>query len=254
MTEIIKTASEWKQLKKSDAHKEKKIGFVPTMGALHAGHSSLIEKCVKENDLSVVSIFVNPIQFNDPKDLLNYPRTFEKDFRMLEDLKVDFLFYPDYKEIYSDNFKYRVIENELSKILCGEYRPGHFDGVLTVVLKLLNIIRADRAYFGEKDYQQYKLIDGMCRAFFLDVEIIPCPTVREDDGLAMSSRNLLLKSEEREHAVKFSKLLQSNKLPQQIKAELENLGFKVDYIEEIDGRRFGAVYIGKVRLIDNVKI
>lgn len=254
MTKIIKSISEWKQLKKSYAFKEKKIGFVPTMGALHSGHISLIETCINENDISVVSIFINPTQFNDPKDLQNYPRTFAADLKLLNELKVDFLFYPDYNEIYEDNFKYRVVESELSKILCGAFRPGHFEGVLTVVLKLLNIIQPDRAYFGEKDYQQYKLIDGMCRAFFLDVEIIPCPIVREDDGLAMSSRNLLLKSEERAHAVNFPKLLQSNKSPQQIKAELENLGFKVDYIEEIEGRRFGAVHLGKVRLIDNVKI
>ncbi|MHB8906234.1 MAG: pantoate--beta-alanine ligase [Melioribacteraceae bacterium] len=254
MTKIIKSISEWKQLKKSYPFKEKKIGFVPTMGALHRGHSELIKRCIYENDISVVSIFINPTQFNNPKDLQNYPRTFENDLQMLEKFKVDFLFYPDYNEIYEDNFKYRVVESELSKILCGTYRPGHFEGVLTVVLKLLNIIQPDRAYFGEKDYHQYKLIDGMCRAFFLNVEIIPCPTVREDDGLAMSSRNLLLKSEERAHAVNFPKLLQSNKSPQQIKEELENLGFKVDYIEEIEGRRFGAVHLGKVRLIDNVKI
>lgn len=254
MTKIIKSISEWNQLKKSNAFKEKKIGFVPTMGALHSGHISLIETCINENDISVVSIFVNPTQFNDPKDLERYPRTFEDDLHLLKKIKVDYLFYPGAKEIYPDNFKYRVVEDELSKILCGAFRPGHFEGVLTVVLKLLNIIQPDRAYFGEKDYQQYKLIDGMCRAFFLNVEIIPCPTVREDDGLAMSSRNLLLKSEERAHAVNFPKLLQSNKSPQQIKAELENLGFKVDYIEDYAGRRFGAVHLGKVRLIDNVEL
>ncbi len=254
MTRIIKSIQEWKFLLRSEEFKNKKIGFVPTMGVLHKGHAELIKRCICENGISVVSIFINPTQFNDPKDLQNYPQTFASDLKLLNELKVDFLFYPNYNEIYEDNFKYRVVESELSKILCGAYRPGHFDGVLTVVLKLLNVIQADRAYFGEKDYQQYKLIDGMCRAFFLNIEIIPCPNVREDDGLAISSRNLLLKSEERAHAVNFPKLLQSNKSPQQIKVELENLGFKVDYIEEIEGRRFGAVHLGKVRLIDNVKI
>ncbi|MBA4407301.1 pantoate--beta-alanine ligase [bacterium] len=254
MTKIIKSVSEWRQIAESAELKGKKIGFVPTMGALHAGHESLIKRSVQENDRTVVSIFVNPTQFNDPKDFGNYPVTFDEDIQLIEKLNADFLFYPSAYEIYADNFSYRIEENELSKILCGAFRPGHFEGVLTVVLKLLNIIQPDRAYFGEKDYQQYKLIDGMCRVFFLNVEIIPCPTVREDDGLAMSSRNLLLKSEESAHAVNFPKLLQSNKSPQQIKTELENLGFKVDYIEEIEGRRFGAVHLGKVRLIDNVKI
>ena len=144
MTKIIKTISEWKQLKKSYELKEKKIGFVPTMGALHSGHISLIETCINENDISVVSIFVNPTQFNDPKDLERYPRTFENDLHLLEKFKVGYLFYPGAKEIYPDNFKYRVVEDELSKILCGAFRPGHFEGVLTVVLKLLNIIQPDR--------------------------------------------------------------------------------------------------------------
>ncbi len=254
MTKIIKTISEWKQLKKSYELKEKKIGFVPTMGALHSGHISLIETCINENDISVVSIFVNPTQFNDPKDLERYPRTFENDLHLLEKFKVGYLFYPGAKEIYPDNFKYRVVEDELSKILCGAFRPGHFEGVLTVVLKLLNIIQPDRAYFGEKDYQQYKLIDGMCKAFFLDIEIIPRPTVREENGLAMSSRNLLLTKEERILAANFPRLLASEKSAEEIKSELEKLGFKVDYIADLEGRRFGAVYVGKARLIDNVQL
>lgn len=254
MTKIIKTISEWKNLRNSKELESKRIGFVPTMGALHKGHTSLIEKCIQENDVSVVSIFVNPTQFNDPNDLRNYPRTFEEDFSLLEKLNVDFLFYPDYEEIYFDNYKYRVIENDFSKILCGAFRPGHFEGVLTVVMKLFNIIRPHKAYFGEKDYQQYKLIDGMCKAFFMDIEIIPCPIVRDEDGLAMSSRNLLLSKEEREFALNFPRLLASNKTKEQIKKELEELGFKVNYIEELEGRRFGAVYVGKVRLIDNVKL
>lgn len=254
MTKIIKTVSEWKQIKKSDKIKNKKIGFVPTMGALHKGHLSLIQRCAEENEISVVSIFVNPTQFNDPRDLEKYPRTFENDLKLLRDLNVDYLFYPDYSEVYTDNFKYKICENDLSQILCGKFRPGHFEGVLTVVMKLLNIVRPDKAYFGEKDYQQYLLIDGMCKAFFLNVEIVPCPIIREADGLALSSRNALLTSDEKFFTQNFPRLLKSEKSCEMIKSELDELGFKVDYIEEIGNRRFGAVHVGKVRLIDNVKI
>jgi pantoate--beta-alanine ligase len=186
--------------------------------------------------------------------LENYPVTFESDLRKLENEKVDYLFYPDYKEIYSDDFKYEINEKELSKKLCGAYRPSHFTGVLTVVMKLLNIIKPNKAYFGEKDYQQYLLIKGMAEAFFIDCQIIPLPLIREKDGLAMSSRNKLLTEDERKLAPKFYQRLSSNNSIDQIKEKLTNDGFKVEYIEEIDGRRFGAVHLGKVRLIDNVKI
>jgi pantoate--beta-alanine ligase len=252
--QIIKSQQNWKQLYKVGKYHEKQIGFVPTMGALHNGHASLIEKCASENEISVVSIFVNPTQFNDSSDLEKYPRTFESDLKMLEELKVDYLFFPNFNDIYPDNFTYQILENDLSKKLCGAFRPGHFDGVLTVVLKLLNIIKPNRTYFGEKDYQQYKLIDGMCKAFFIDTEIITCPTIREDDGLAMSSRNVLLNPNERNFASNFPLLLQTKIKSEEVKTELEKLGFKVDYIEDINGRRFGAVYVGKVRLIDNVKL
>lgn len=254
MTKIIKTISEWKQLKKSYELKEKKIGFVPTMGALHAGHESLIKRSVQENDITVVSIFVNPTQFNDPKDFENYPVTFDEDLQLIEKLNADFLFYPSAHEIYADNFSYRIEENELSKILCGAFRPGHFSGVLTVVLKLFNIIQPAQAYFGEKDYQQYKLIDGMVKSVHLNIKIIPCPIIRESDGLAMSSRNLRLTVEERKFASNFPRLLMSKITPIEIKSELEKLGFIVDYIEDYAGRRYGALHIGKVRLIDNVEL
>lgn len=254
MTKIIKSAKEWNDLYFEENLSPSQLGFVPTMGALHKGHASLVQKSVSENIRTAVSIFVNPTQFNDPKDLEKYPKTFEHDFQMLEELDVDFLFFPEYEELYADNFIYQVHENSFSKILCGAYRSGHFDGVLTVVLKLLNIIKAGKAYFGEKDYQQYKLIKGMAEAFFLQTEIIACPTVRDEDGLALSSRNLLLSPEERKFALNFPKLLCANKSCDEIKFDLEQLGFKVDYIEEYDSRRLGAVYAGKVRLIDNVKL
>jgi len=254
MTRIVKTVKEWNELYASDNLSASQLGFVPTMGALHKGHASLLEKCVSDNHKSVVSIFVNPTQFNDSNDLKKYPKTFEKDFAMLEAYNVDYLFFPEYEELYADNFAYQVHENAFSKALCGAFRHGHFDGVLTVVLKLLNIIKPGRAYFGEKDYQQYKLIKGMAEAFFMKTEIIACPTVRDEDGLALSSRNLLLSPEEREFALNFPRLLKSSKSSDKIKSALEHLGFKVDYIEEHDGRRLGAVYAGKVRLIDNVKV
>jgi pantoate--beta-alanine ligase len=253
-TRIVDSAAEWKSIRKSPELINKKIGFVPTMGALHKGHASLIERSVAENDFTVVSVFVNPTQFDNPNDLQKYPRTFEKDIDLSKKLNVDFIFYPWYNDLYPDNYSYKVIENEFGKTLCGAHRPGHFDGVLTIVMKLLNIISPTRAYFGKKDYQQYKLIDKMCKAFFMDVEIIPCKTVRDDDGLALSSRNILLSNEERIVAQKFPQLLKSGKKTDEIRRELEKLGFKVDYIEEIDNRRFGAVHLGKVRLIDNVEI
>ncbi|MDP3682395.1 MAG: pantoate--beta-alanine ligase [Ignavibacteria bacterium] len=254
MTKIIKSAKEWNDLYFEENLTPSQLGFVPTMGALHKGHASLMQKSVSENIRTAVSIFVNSTQFNDPKDLEKYPKTFEQDFQMLEELDVDFLFFPEYEELYSDNFAYQIREDAFSKVLCGAYRFGHFDGVLTVVLKLLNIIKPGRAYFGEKDYQQFKLIKEMVKAFFLQTEIIPCPTVRDEGGLALSSRNLLLSQEERKLALNFPRLLKANKTCDEIKLELEQLGFTVDYIDKYDGRRLGAVYAGKVRLIDNVKL
>jgi len=254
MVRIIKSAGEWQRFRKSQYNREEMIGFVPTMGALHAGHESLIKKSVEQNDLTVVSIFINPTQFNDPNDLFLYPKTYDDDLALLEKSGADFLFYPGYDEIYEDGYSYRVTENNFSRQLCGGFRPGHFDGVLTVILKLLNIISPRRAYFGEKDYQQIILIGQMCKAFFIDVDIIPCPTVRESDGLAISSRNRFLTGEERKRASDFPKILTSSSDPAAACKELESLGFKIDYITDLDGRRFGAVHIGNVRLIDNVQI
>jgi len=249
---ILKLPSEIK--KELRKFKDKTIGFVPTMGALHKGHFSLIESSLKENDITIVSIFVNPTQFDNPEDLKEYPILIEKDLEALKKLNVDFAFLPEYKTLYPDNFVYRVEETNFSKKLCGAFREGHFTGVLTVVMKLLNIVSPKRAYFGEKDYQQFLLVKGMTEAFFMDVEIVPCPIVREDDGLAISSRNLRLTTAERKLAPVFYRLLSSSKTDEEIKLELKKKGFKVDYIESLNGRRFGAVHLGKVRLIDNVKI
>lgn len=248
---IIENANEVKSELRNIASKS--IGFVPTMGALHKGHISLIEKSLSENDISVVSIFVNPTQFDNADDLNKYPSQLNSDIQIMESLKVDYLFLPDYKELYPDNFKYKIEEEQLSKILCGRYRDVHFTGVLTVVMKLLNIVNPSKAYFGEKDYQQYLLVKGMVEAFFIDVDMIGCPVIREEDGLAMSSRNIRLTKGERQMAKLFPQLLKSDLNNDEIIKKLNNSGFKVDYIETKFGRRFGAVYLGKVRLIDNVK-
>lgn len=250
--EILRNAAEAKTLFRSCRAAGESLGFVPTMGALHPGHLSLVERSVRENHRTAVSIFVNPTQFDDPGDLEGYPRDFEADQKHLEDAGVDVLFYPDVREIYADDYRYRITEGELSRVLEGAHREGHFDGVLTVVMKLLGIVGSDRAYFGEKDRQQYELIAGMAKAFFLDVEIVPCPLIREPDGLAMSSRNSLLTPKERKIAPLFHRVLSGGGDVNSMKKTLET-DFKVDYVERRDGRVFGAVRLGKVRLIDNVR-
>ena len=231
-------------------------GFVPTMGALHAGHLSLLARARAENANAWASIFVNPAQFNDPVDLRSYPATLAADLDMLRAAGADLVFLPRESDIYPDGYRYRITENEMSLRFCGANRPGHFDGVLTVVLKLLLLARPERAYFGEKDFQQLRLIEGMARAFFLDTRIIACDLVREPDGLAMSSRNSLLQPEERKRAPTFHHLLaQSVALRQstdEVAARLRREGFAVEYVEDYGGRRLAAVQLGNVRLIDNV--
>jgi len=241
------------EIKKFLRSENKSIGFVATMGALHKGHLKLVEKSIMENDLTVVSIFVNPTQFNNPEDLKSYPNHLDNDISQLSEIGVDFLFLPEYKSIYNDNYIYRIVESNISKTLCGSKREGHFEGVLTVVMKLLNIVSPTRAYFGEKDYQQFLLIKNMVKAFHLDTEIIPVSTVREQDGLACSSRNLLLNENDRLKASKFYQLLMSENTDNKVIDRLMEEGFEVDYIETVDGRRYGAVFLGKVRLIDNVE-
>lgn len=250
----INTVAEWLRYEQEEKLSQKRVGFVPTMGALHNGHQSLIEKSIQENEVTVVSIFVNPTQFNDKEDLKKYPQSHDEDVDVLSRFNVDVLFYPEYPEIYPDDFNYKISEQSFSKKLCGASRPGHFDGVLTVVMKLLNIVKPHRSYFGEKDYQQLLLIRDMCVAFFVSTEIIGCPTVRDDDGLALSSRNKLLSVTDRKKASLFPKLLKSEKNSGDVIRELEKEGITVDYIEDIDSRRFGAVYFGNVRLIDNVPV
>lgn len=232
----------------------KSIGFVPTMGALHEGHLSLIKQSQKENDISVVSLFVNPTQFNDKQDFETYPTNLQDDFSKLKDLKVDYVFTPSNDDIYPDNYKYEMTEKDFSYILCGKDRPGHFNGVLTIVLKLLQIVSPQKAYFGEKDYQQLKLIEGMVEAFFIPTQIIACPIVRDNKGLALSSRNKKLSDIGLSRAQKFAQILSSSLEHKDVLEKITSLGLEIDYLDDRDGRRFAAVKLENVRLIDNVPL
>jgi pantoate--beta-alanine ligase len=240
--------------------RDPRVGFVPTMGALHAGHGSLLDRAALENDLVFLSIFVNPTQFNRPDDLAKYPKTLEADLALAKRAGVAAVFQPkDREELYPDGYRYRVSETEISQRLCGKSRPGHFEGVLTVVLKLLQLVKADRAYFGEKDYQQLALIRGMADAFFLDTEIVACPTVREVDGLAMSSRNLRLTPAQRETAPELIRAMTEVSELEVARKHLAEKGFAVDYLVDErmpDGqhRRFAAATLGDIRLIDNIAL
>lgn len=234
--------------------KNLRVGFVPTMGALHAGHASLIQKAASENDICVLSIFVNPTQFNNPEDLKKYPRTWEADLAIAEKNGAHIVLAPEFNEIYSDNYRFKMSENSFSKILCGAHRPGHFDGVLTVVSKLFQIVQPVKAYFGEKDYQQLQLIKDMSSTFFLRTEVISCATVRENDGLAMSSRNIRLSSEARKKAPLIYKILIEFSSFEKAKNILASENIELEYLEEHFGRRYIAAHLEGVRLIDNVAL
>jgi pantoate--beta-alanine ligase len=248
---IVTKISDWQSLRAT--WQGKTVGFVPTMGNLHVGHMSLCDRSKQENDITVVSVFVNPSQFNQQSDFDLYPRTVEQDVALLTKHGVDVLFMPDAESMYPDNYTLRVSESNVALELEGEYRPGHFDGMLTVVLKLLNLAQPTRAYFGEKDYQQLLLVKKMVTALFLPVEIIPCETKRADDLLALSSRNTRLNPEQRERAALFPAILQKPETTETLQAELVNAGFKVDYVADKWDRRLAAVWIDDVRLIDNYK-
>jgi pantoate--beta-alanine ligase len=229
------------------------IGFVPTMGALHAGHESLLARARAENERVVLSIFVNPPQFNDPADLANYPRTLEADLELASPY-VDAVFSPPVEAMYADGYRFQVSENQLSTRWEGLQRPGHFEGVLTVVLKLLNLVQASRAYFGEKDWQQLQLVQGMVDAFFLPTEIVPCPTVRDPDGLALSSRNRRLSPAARARAAEFPRTLRTAPDAATAMDRLRTAGFEVDYVNDVEGERLGAIRLEGIRLIDHVRL
>jgi len=249
---LCRSIADWHALRGAFAGRT--LGLVPTMGALHAGHLSLVQRSQRENAATAVSIFVNPTQFDQAHDFDHYPRQTERDLTLLKEAAVDAVFLPSRNEIYPDAYRYRVGESELSLRLCGAHRPGHFDGMLTVVMKLLNIVRPTRAYFGEKDYQQLLLVRGMARAFFLDTEIVGCPIVREPDGLAMSSRNQHMDAAQRRLAASLHQVLREPMETADARAHLQQLGFDVDYVEDFDGRRLAAVRLGGTRLIDNVPV
>ena len=249
---VSKTIGCW--LGRREALAGRTTGFVPTMGALHRGHASLVERCRRENETVVVSIFVNPSQFNDPNDLDRYPRELESDLALLENLGTDEVFAPGALELYPQGYRFRVEETGITNLMEGAHRPGFLPGVMTVVLKLLNLIRPVRAYFGEKDYQQLKIVTDMVTDFFIPTEIIACPTVRDDSGLAESSRNMLLSAAARHKAASLFRALTTAANPSEAKVILESEGFAVDYIEEHWGRRFAAAFLEGVRLIDNVPL
>lgn len=249
---VITDIADWRSLRAGPEFAGRTVGFVPTMGALHRGHASLLARARRENDLVVLSIFVNPTQFNDPQDLAKYPRTLEADLAVAEGL-ADWVLVPAANAMYPDAYRYRVTETVLSLELEGAHRPGHFDGVLTVVLKLLNLVAPQRAYFGEKDWQQLQLVRGMVADLFLPVEIIACPTVREADGLALSSRNRRLSAAARAQAAAFPRILREAPDAETAAAQLALAGFTVDYVADRDGSRLGAIRLDGVRLIDHVQ-
>lgn len=254
------------------------IGFVPTMGALHKGHISLVEKAVKENDIVVVSIFVNPTQFNDKSDLERYPRNLDADLKLLEKTGCHIVFAPGVDEVYPEPDTRKFNFGSLETVMEGKHRPGHFNGVAQVVSKLFDMVRPNKAYFGLKDFQQLAVIKSMVRQLNLSVEIVPCPIIREKSGLAMSSRNELLTPEERQNAATISEtLFQSKELTgkksvHQLKKWVietinKNPFLTVEYFEIVDDMQLQpvnswdeknikvgcvAVYCEKVRLIDNV--
>ena len=232
------------------------IGFVPTMGALHEGHVSLFRKAIKDSDVCIASVYVNPTQFDDPQDLNRYPRATENDLEIMRANGLNGVFFPVYDHLYPDDYRYQLAEKIFSKELCGKTRQGHFTGVLTILMKLFLMIKPDKVFLGEKDYQQLELVKGMVNAFHMGIEVVGCPTIRESDGLAMSSRNKNLTQSQRRKAPKFFELLSKSGNDEEISQELARWGFGVDYIVSRKDRRYGAVTLGtnenKVRLIDNV--
>lgn len=274
---IVYTVNEVRQTIKAWKKEGLSIGFVPTMGYLHEGHQSLIQRAANENDRVVVSIFVNPMQFGPSEDLDSYPRDLEHDVALCEATGVDLIFHPKATEMYSHDFCSFVDMNGLTEGLCGKSRPVHFRGVCTVVNKLFNIVSADRAYFGQKDAQQLAVIKRMVRDLNIDIEIVGCPIIREKDGLAKSSRNTYLSPEKRKAALVLNRsMVIGQQLVEQgernaenvIRAITDNINTeplaKIDYVEVVDALSMEktdkiersilvaiAVYIGKTRLIDN---
>ena len=257
----------------------KKVGLVPTMGALHAGHASLVKRSVNENEVTVVSVFVNPTQFNDKNDLVKYPRTLDADCKLLEACGATYAFAPSVEEMYPEPDTGQFSYAPLDTVMEGAFRPGHFNGVCQIVSKLFEAVKPHRAYFGEKDFQQLAIIREMVRQMQFDLEIVGCPIVREEDGLALSSRNARLSAEERENALKISQTLFKSRTFAATHTVSETLkfvedaiaavpGLRLEYFEIVDGNTLQkvdnwnqtsyvvgciTVFCGDVRLIDNIK-
>ncbi|MBE6282288.1 MAG: pantoate--beta-alanine ligase [Bacteroides sp.] len=276
---VIQTIKELRTELKQFREEGKLIGFVPTMGALHEGHASLVRRAVAENDVVVVSVFVNPTQFNDSNDLVKYPRTLEADCRLLEKEGATLVFAPSVEEMYPEPDTRRFHYAPLDTVMEGKYRPGHFNGVCQIVSKLFLIVEPHYAYFGEKDFQQLAIIREMVARLDMPVQIVGCPIVREEDGLALSSRNARLSAEDRTHALAISRTLfdsltyskthtvaETQTFVEKAIAEAE--GLELEYFELVDGNTLQkisswdetdyavgciTVYCGEVRLIDNIK-
>ena len=276
--EVVKTRNELEERLTVLRNPGKKVGFVPTMGALHEGHLSLVRNAGEVCDVVVVSIFVNPTQFNDPTDLERYPRNLEEDIRLLETTSCDLLFAPSVEEIYPEPDK-RVFDfGHLDKVMEGKHRPGHFNGVAQVVSRLFDMVKPDKAFFGQKDFQQLVIIRDLVRQMNLGTEVVACPVIRESDGLAMSSRNRLLSEKHRKSAPMIAKTLfescnfaKNNSVADTEKFVRENIGrnedLRLEYFQIVDGNTLQsvdsweesnyivgciAVFAGEIRLIDNV--
>lgn len=276
---IIRTLAELRGIVGGWKSAGETVGVVPTMGALHAGHLSLVRAASQQCDWVIVTLFINPKQFDNPTDYANYPRTEEEDARKLKSFKVDVLYVPDGDQMYPDGFATTVSVAGLTKGLCGAHRVGHFDGMATVVTKLFTQTQADKAFFGEKDYQQLQVVTRLARDLDLPIEVIGCPTIREEDGLAMSSRNLLLSDRARTRAPELHLAMEDvaegllaggdlEALKEKAFARLERAGFgEVEYMDlraaddlelltkpDRPARLLAAVWLAGVRLIDNIAV
>lgn len=277
---IINVTSELEKELANQRRENKSVGFVPTMGALHSGHLSLVKQCLKDNDICVVSIFVNPTQFNNSDDLEKYPRTLEKDTELLKSISDDIIvFAPSVKEIYPEPDTRQFDFGRLDKVMEGKFRHGHFNGVAQVVSRLFDIVKPGKAYFGEKDFQQLAIVKALVKQLNLDIQIVPMPIVREDSGLALSSRNQRLTDQQKNTAVNISKILfksRDEKHKYSVDETLNNVitainsfeELEVEYFEIVDGNTLQpirdwnqseyivgciTVFCGDVRLIDNIK-